>query len=121
MDEIDAVSTFSDIDPKQLDEFKAVAGEVLAIVRTEEGTLQSDWFFDESEGTCRVLSRYADQDAMMAHFANVLPLLERLTSLCGAFSVDGHSDHEPRPDVAEAAAMMGARLFRTYQRRNEPV
>lgn len=56
----------------------------------------------------------------MAHFANVLPLLERLMPLCGALSVDGHGDHEPRPDVAEAAAMLGARLFRTFQRLHEP-
>ena len=52
----------------ELDKFRTIARECLAIVREKDtGTRQYDWFFNEQHNECVVRERYADSDALLEH------------------------------------------------------
>ena len=73
MGQIHINAVFSDIDPNRLDEFKAVASELLRITDDDDGVLNYDWYLTEDGTRCVVRETYVDSAAVLAH----LPLVER--------------------------------------------
>ena len=60
------------IHPGQLEEFKRLAAESLAIVKEKDpGTTRYDWYMNEAQTECMVLESYVSAEALMAHSRNV--------------------------------------------------
>ncbi len=51
----------------QLDNFKALAEELVQSTRNEPNTLAYEWFLGEDNSNCHIYERYADSDATMTH------------------------------------------------------
>lgn len=88
MNELQISARFPHIDPAQLAEFKDVAAELIARVRTEPGTLHYALFLnaDETEGVIREV--YADSNAVLAHLAESGAVLGRLMALGGGMQLE---------------------------------
>ncbi len=70
------------INPGKMEEFKKVANSCLEKVKLKDrGTIQYDWFYNESKSECIVRERYVDSDAVLEHMANVGELLGGLVAL----------------------------------------
>lgn len=65
------------IRPGKLDGFKAQAAEGLRLAREKDpGTLRNDWFIDEGTLECEIHELYADEQALIAHGMNMMPVRE---------------------------------------------
>ncbi len=103
------------INSGQVDKFKQIANDCLVVVKEKEaskGTLQYDWYFDESEQECHVLETYANSDAVMAHIANVGPLLEQLLQTS---SLSGDIYGNLSPELEEAFKGLDVKTFSFFQ------
>lgn len=109
MGAIQVTSTFPNVPPDRLEDFKALIHELVALARQEPGTIQYDFFFSEDETELVVRETYADSDAVLAHLANMGPHLGRLVELGGGFDVEGFGD--PEPELAEAIAAMNVKVY----------
>ncbi|MEP3278618.1 MAG: antibiotic biosynthesis monooxygenase [Stappiaceae bacterium] len=55
------------IKPGQLEAFKSVMTEMVAVTRQEEGMLIYEWYFSEDETICEIHERYRDTAAVLVH------------------------------------------------------
>ena len=113
MGQIHINAVFSDIDPSRLDDFKAVAGELLRITNDDDGVLSYDWYLSDDGTRCVVRETYADSAAVVAHLPLVGEQLAKIGELCGAAEGDVLGDASP-----ELRAMIdatGAHLCRHLQ------
>jgi quinol monooxygenase YgiN len=113
MGEIHINAVFSDIDPTRVDEFKALASELLQITNADDGVLQYDWYLSEDGTRCVVRETYADSAAVVAHLSLVGEQLAKIGEFCGAAEGDVLGDASP-----ELRAMIepsGAHLCRHFQ------
>ncbi|MCW5517471.1 putative quinol monooxygenase [Muriicola sp. Z0-33] len=70
------------INPGKMEEFKEVANACVAKVKEKDkGTIQYDWFYNESKSECIVKERYVDSEAALDHMANVSELLGGLVAI----------------------------------------
>jgi quinol monooxygenase YgiN len=96
----------------KLDEFQAVARELLGITRKEPGTLAYEWYLSDDGKRCKLIESYADADALLAHIAGAagaqvgVPKLLRTAEVTG-FQVYG----DPDPKAKEVLAGFGAEIF----------
>ena len=112
MDEIQATARFKIHDGK-LEEFKAVAAELLAITRDKDtGTREYDWFFSADQSECVVRERYADSAAVLDHIAHVGDKLGAVLGL-GELTLDVYGD--PSPELREAIKALNPRVFPYFQ------
>jgi len=58
------------INDGMLEEFRALADEMIAATATEDGALCYEWYVSEDGSTCHIIERYADSAAMMVHLGN---------------------------------------------------
>ena len=71
------------INEGQAEEFKQLATELINKVSgNEPGTLDYDWYLTADGNTCNVVEAYQDAAAVMAHLANVGPVLQALMQHC---------------------------------------
>lgn len=76
------VSARLKINPGKMAEFKKVANSCVEMVKQKDkGTIQYDWFYNQSKSECIVRERYVDSDAVLEHMANVGKLLGELVEL----------------------------------------
>lgn len=76
------VSARLKINPGKMEEFKKVANSCVEMVKQKDkGTIQYDWFYNQSKSECIVRERYVDSDAVLEHMANVGELLGGLVAL----------------------------------------
>ena len=83
MNTLDVTARFK-IRPGEIENFKIKAAELISAVREKEkgvGSLQYDWFYNEALSECIVREIYADSKAVLAHLANVGPLLGELLAI----------------------------------------
>jgi len=59
-----------EINAGKLEEFKALAEEMAAATRDEEGALAYEWFLSDDSQTCHIYERYADSAATLIHLGN---------------------------------------------------
>ena len=113
MGQIHINAVFSDIDPSRLDDFTAIAGELLRITNDDDGVLSYDWYLSDDGTRCVVRETYADSAAVVAHLPLVGEQLAKIGELCGAAEGDVLGDASP-----ELRAMIdatGAHLCRHLQ------
>ncbi|MDH3733948.1 MAG: antibiotic biosynthesis monooxygenase [Gemmatimonadota bacterium] len=108
MEEIQVTARFN-IHPDGHDRFREIADECIRIVDEEDtGTLQYDWFFNESGDECVVRETYANSDALLEHIAHVG---EQLGAILEVADIDLEVFGDPSPELAEAAAGLGPRVY----------
>lgn len=102
MEQLQVTATFPSIAPDNLGEFKQLASEVLETARTEEGTLQYDWFLSDDGQQCVVRETYTSSDAALAHVGHVGPQLGRLVELGGGLKLElfGEPSETLRKEIA---------------------
>jgi quinol monooxygenase YgiN len=98
----------------QLSDFKRIAREMNAIVRTDEPlTLQCQWFFHEGEDKWYLTETFPDSDAFLHHLENVAPQLGQLleTAEVSRFEVFGELSLAARATIAS----LGVQYFTLWE------
>lgn len=113
MEQLQVTATFPSIHADNLASFKKMANEALEIAKTEPGTLQYDWFFNDDETRCVLRETYADSDAVMAHLGNVGEILGAIVDLGGGIEVEIFGN--PSETLLQAAAAMQPTVYSYFQ------
>lgn len=84
MSQSEAIRFVFEIDVTDIQTFKALVDEAVAISRDEPGTVVYDWYLDEKASKCTLYEAYESFDALMTHvggrvFSEVGP---RLVQVC---------------------------------------
>jgi quinol monooxygenase YgiN len=98
----------------QLSDFKRIAREMNAIVRTDEPlTLQCQWFFHEGEDKWYLTETFPDSDAFLHHLANVAPQLGQLLEIAevSRFEVFGELSLAAKATIAS----FGVKYFTLWE------
>jgi quinol monooxygenase YgiN len=56
-----------EIEVRDIERFKAIVAQCVAVSRTEPGTLVYDWYLDEETGRARLYEAYASLEAVRVH------------------------------------------------------
>jgi quinol monooxygenase YgiN len=99
----------------KLDQFQAVAENMVAGTREEDGALAYEFYLDAGQRQCRLIEIYSGSDAALAHCQGRV-VQELVPKLLGVSSMTGFSVYGDLS--AEAAAMLtqvGAQLFTTWR------
>jgi quinol monooxygenase YgiN len=98
----------------RFDAFEGIAQEMVAVSRTEPGTLAYDWYLSSDRRRCRLTETYADANALLAHFKGraVQQLVPRLLehSRLERFEVYG----DPGAEATAMLAGFGAEIFQSW-------
>jgi quinol monooxygenase YgiN len=54
----------------EMDNFKALMGDMVAATHDEPGALNYEWFISDDNETCHIYERFADSDAVLVHLGN---------------------------------------------------
>jgi len=97
----------------KLEEFKKLAAQCMRSVRERDsGTLQYDWFFDDTHTECVVRETYKDSGAVLEHIANLGATLGAILGVCDmALEVYG----SPSAELVEAAAGLAPKIYSPFQ------
>jgi quinol monooxygenase YgiN len=89
--------------PGQLENFRAVAGDLIASARTEPGTLAYEWHLNEAGTLCQIYESYRDSTAALIHVQSFGPFAERFLQACRPvrFSVYGTPSEEVKAALAD--------------------
>ena len=68
--------------PGQLENFKAVARDLIAVTEKEKGTLAYEWNLSADETSCDIYERYYDSEAMITHVNSFGNFAERFLKAC---------------------------------------
>lgn len=95
MEELQVNARFK-IKPGKMDEFKKLAHSCVENVKQKDkGTLQYDWFYNESLSEWYVRERYTNSEAVLEHVANLGDLFGRLLELADvSFGIFGNPSRE---------------------------
>ena len=91
-----------EIVPGQLDNFRAVAAELIASTRTEPGTLAYEWHLNDAGTLCHIFERYRDSAALVTHVQGFGRVAARFMQACRPvrFSVYGTANKEAQAALA---------------------
>jgi quinol monooxygenase YgiN len=96
----------------KLDEFQAIAQEMVEVTRKEPGTRAYEWYLSGDGKRCQLIESYVDGDALVAHMAGAagarvgVPKILQTAEVTG-FQVCG----DPGRKAKEALAGFGAEIF----------
>ena len=95
----------------RLNEFQAIAREMVESSRKEPGTLGYEWFLSADGKRCQLIETYVDAEALLAHFAGPavqqgVPKLVKTADVTG-FQVYG----DPGLKAKEILGGFGAEIF----------
>ncbi len=98
----------------KIDEFRAIADEMVAGTQNEPGALAYEFYVDANQKQGRLIEVYSDSDAALAHcqgrvVQELVPKLLGVSTLTG-FSVYGDLNSE----TADVLRRGGAQLFQTW-------
>jgi quinol monooxygenase YgiN len=94
--------------PGQLENFRAVVGELIASTELEPGTLGYDWNLSADETVCHIYERYVNSAALLTHGQGFHAFAERFFKTCRPTRCDIYGT----PSAEVKAAM--ADLHPTY-------
>ena len=99
---------------EKFDAFESIAKEMLAVSRSEPGTLAYDWYLSGDRRRCRLSEAYADANALLAHFKGpaVQQLVPKLLEHSRLERCEVHGD--PGPDATEMLKELGAEIFKSW-------
>jgi quinol monooxygenase YgiN len=115
MEKIHLTARFPNIESSDLDEFKKIAAEMMAVTLGETGVLEYDWFLSPDEAVCVVRETYIDSDAVLSHAPGIAEFLSRLAELGGGMEAECYGD--PSAALLEAAPMLRESTFHLFQGR----
>ena len=97
----------------KLEEFKEFAAQCMRSVRERDsGTLQYDWFFNNTHTECVVREKYRDSGAVLEHITNLGPTLGALLEICDmALEIYG----SPSAELVKATAGLAPRIYSPFQ------
>jgi quinol monooxygenase YgiN len=89
--------------PGKLDDFRAVARDLIAGAETEPGTFDYEYHLSPDDGTAHIIERYADSAAMLTHVQGFGKFAERFLASCkpARFSVYGDLSDEAKAHLAD--------------------
>jgi len=109
MDEIHIITTFPNIPPENLDEFKKLVAQAVAITRGDDATLRYDYYLSDDGTKCVSPHSHASSDALLAHMAKVGELLGPMAEKGGGVEVVVLG--EPSAQLLEAAAAFDPMVY----------
>ncbi|WP_322410646.1 antibiotic biosynthesis monooxygenase family protein [Microbacterium invictum] len=93
----------------KLDEFKRLAAECAAIVRTKDtGTIEYNMYLNATGTECFVHERYRDSAAGLEHMNNIAVIMNSLSQVC---TVTGEVCGTPSADLREALESAGVTIY----------
>lgn len=105
MQEIRVVTRITNI--TDLEQFKSLITQAVAITEQEPGTLQYECYINEAQQSCTHLETFTDADAVAIHVQNVAHILQAIIKICQLeFTVLGESN----PKIDALAAQFDAQL-----------
>ena len=95
----------------KLEEFQAIAREMVEATRGEPGALGYEWYLSGDGKRCRLVETYVDADGLLAHFAG--PAVQQgVPKMLTAADVSGFEVYgEPGPKAREVLGGFGAEIF----------
>jgi len=92
-----------EIQPGQLDNFRAVARDLVASTQSEPDTLSYEWDLSEDNSICHIYERYKDSTALIAHVQGFHNFAERFLQACRPirFDVYGSPSDEAKTLLAD--------------------
>ena len=115
MTELQGIVRFT-FHPDQVEEFKRVSAECLAVVQEKEpATLQYDTYLNADETKAVTLERFRDSQALIDHSENMAPFMERI--MATAANVEGELLGDLSDELAEKMVGAPVGLFTLYQAR----
>jgi quinol monooxygenase YgiN len=94
--------------PGKLDDFRAVARDLIASTEPEPGTFDYEWNLNTDNTVCHIFERYRDSEAMIKHVEGFHRFAERFLKSCRPTRFDVYGN------PSEAAKAMLADLNPTY-------
>jgi quinol monooxygenase YgiN len=113
LEQIHINAVFPNIDPARIDEFKALAAELLEITNGDPGTVRYDWYLSDDNTRCVLRETYADSAAVLAHLPLVNDHLTRIAEISGGIEADILGD--PSPELQAMMDGTGAKSYRYLQ------
>jgi quinol monooxygenase YgiN len=113
MSELQGIARFKFREGK-VEEFKRLSAECMEIVRAKEpGTIQYETYFNDDESEAMVLERFRDSEALLAHGANMAPLMEAIMATGDVYGeLLGDVNDELRANIGEGGPVqLFAKLF----------
>jgi quinol monooxygenase YgiN len=91
------------IQPGQLENFRAVARDLIAVTQSEPGTLAYEWNLNDDQTACHIFESYRDSAALVAHVQSFGHFAERFLQACRPvrFDVYGSPNEEARAVLAD--------------------
>jgi len=89
--------------PGKLDDFRAVARDLIASTEPEPGTLDYEWNLNEDHTICHIFERYRDSEAMIEHVEGFGRFAERFMKACRPtrFAVYGNPSDEAKAALGD--------------------
>ncbi len=109
MDQIHIYTTFPNIPPENLEKFKELVSQAVAIARADEGTLSYDYFLSDDATKCVSPHSHVNSDAVLAHIGRVGELLGPMVELGGGVEVVVLGN--PSAELLEATAAFGPTVY----------
>ncbi|MCU1501364.1 MAG: hypothetical protein JWM12_718 [Ilumatobacteraceae bacterium] len=106
-------AVFPNIDPARVDEFNALAAELLEITQGDAGALQYDWYISDDNTRCVLRETYTDSAALLAHLPLVNEHLIKIGEISGGIDADILGAASPELQAVIEAA--GTRSYRYFQ------
>jgi quinol monooxygenase YgiN len=91
------------IHPGKLEDFRALAKELIATTESEAGTLAYEWNLSEDGTICHIYERYQNNEALLTHVQSFGAFAERFMADCypTRFHVYGAPNDEVKAALAD--------------------
>ena len=109
MDEIQIYTTFPNIPPENLEKFKELVSQAVAIASADEGTLRYDYFLSDDGTKCVSPHSHVNSDALLAHIGKVGELLGPMVEMSGGVEVVVLGD--PSAELLEATTAFAPAVY----------
>jgi len=109
MDEIHIYTTFPNIPPENLEKFKELVSQAVAIASADETTLRYDYFLSDDGTKCVSPHSHVNSDALLAHIGKIGELLGPMVELGGGVEVVVLGN--PSAELLEATAAFEATVY----------
>ncbi len=109
MGELRIYTTFPNIPPENLEGFKKLVSEAVAIATGDKDTLRYDYFLSADGTKCASFHVHTSSEALLAHIGNVGELLGPMVELGGGVEVVVLGD--PSAELLEATAAFEPQVY----------
>lgn len=95
----------------KLNQFQAIAREMVETTQKEPGTLTYEWYLSPNGKSCQLIETYVDADGLLAHFGGPA-VQEGVPKMLKTADVNGFEVYgDPGPKATEILSDFGAEIF----------